>query len=227
MKYYSLIAIKVNRISKYSKTAKANYIKKKIYDGGIDRKGVKVLMRRLAGIIAVFLLFCCLLVGCDGLNQEKQTTVTYKIEHYQEKLDGTYELKDTESQTVDLGEEITENAYTLKTYEGFTFDSGNTNNVKTGKATKEGLTIKLYYKRNLYTVTFNAMGGQAIQSQQVKYGGKVQKPSMSMKHDASYDYELKSWQNGSTDWNFETDVVTGNIELVAVWEKAGTKQFLP
>lgn len=83
-------------------------------------------------------------------------------------------------------------------------------------------------KQYLYTVTFNTNGGQAIQSVQVKKGEKVQKPSLSTKQDEIYDYELKSWQKESSEWNFETDVVTEDITLVAVWEIVATrKQFLP
>ena len=44
----------------------------------------------------------------------------YKVEHYTEKLDGSYELKETQNLT---GETDTTATANPKTYEGFTFDS--------------------------------------------------------------------------------------------------------
>ncbi len=79
----------------------------------------------------------------------------YIVEHYLQKLDGSYVKKDTEDKTGTTGDTA---SYPEKTYTGFSFESSKTefwssNNklTETGKDTILGdgsLVIKLYYKRN-------------------------------------------------------------------------------
>ena len=88
-------------------------------------------------------------------NWEAITNTPYKIEHYKETLEtGEFILAETENKggTTDI-----EATAVAKTYEGFTFDQDNTNNVVSGtvSATQE-LVLKLYYTRNTYNLTIVA-----------------------------------------------------------------------
>ena len=81
-----------------------------------------------------------------------------------------------------------------------------------------------------YTVTFNSNGGTAVESKTVKDGEKIAEPENPTKlSTATQDFEFDGWYNGDEKWVFSSDVVTGNIELVAVWKVVGeyTTEFLP
>ena len=74
------------------------------------------------------------------------TTTGYKVQHYLQDLEGEgYTLKETESLT---GTTDTTATAVSKTYEGFTFDENNTNNVLSGNIAGDGsLILKVYYSR--------------------------------------------------------------------------------
>ena len=65
-----------------------------------------------------------------------------------------------------------------------------------------------------YTVTFKLNGGQGSPADQfVTRGGKVKKPA-----DPARDgHTFAGWYNGQALWNFESDTVTGPLELTAMW----------
>jgi uncharacterized repeat protein (TIGR02543 family) len=68
-----------------------------------------------------------------------------------------------------------------------------------------------------YTVTFDSNGGSAVSTQTVAMGGHyASKPADPTKTDA----EFKGWYKENTfttQWNFDTDAVQGNITLYAKW----------
>ena len=72
-------------------------------------------------------------------------------------------------------------------------------------------------KTNTYTVSFNANGhGTAPEAQTVAYGAKATQPTIS----AVEGYSFDGWYREAgcaTAWNYDTDVVTGDIELFAKW----------
>ena len=77
----------------------------------------------------------------------------YKVEHYQQKLDGTYERTDTDTLSGGTGTLVTAKPKT--TYTGFTYDETVTGTVKSGTIAADGsLVLKLYYTRNSYGVTY-------------------------------------------------------------------------
>ncbi len=56
------------------------------------------------------------------------------------------------------------------------------------------------------------------------YGTKIEKPADPEKEeDDEYTYTFKGWYNGETEWNFETDVVTENVTLVAKFDSVKKK----
>ena len=102
------------------------------------------------------------------------TNTKYQIEHYLEKLDGTYELKDTENLKGTTDAEVTAKA---KTYEGFTFDAKVKGTKQSGTITGDGkLVLKLYYTRNSYKVSY-------------EYTGTVPTGASALPEEATYKYE--------------------------------------
>jgi uncharacterized repeat protein (TIGR02543 family) len=65
-----------------------------------------------------------------------------------------------------------------------------------------------------YDVNFNTDGGRPVpNSQSVKEGDKVKEPEAPVKDGYIFD----GWFNGNDEWDFDTDVVTGGLNLVAKW----------
>ena len=134
--------------------------------------------------------------------------VSYKIEHYKEKLDGTYELAETESLEGTTGEEVT---VTAKEYIGFSEDIENQERKVSGLVSGDGsLTLKLFYKRNQYTVTFKDYNGSEISKVKYKYEEVIEVPDNPMREaDETYTYEFSGW---SPEIN---QIVTDNVEYTA------------
>ena len=63
-----------------------------------------------------------------------------------------------------------------------------------------------------YTVTFNG-----VNATEYAYGSKIEKPTVAptKQSTAEYDYIFDAWYNGETEWDFENDTVSGNVELEA------------
>lgn len=80
-----------------------------------------------------------------------------------------------------------------------------------------------------YTVTFDSDGGTEIDAVTVKEGEKIIQPENPQKSSSSAEYEFLGWYYEEEQWDFENDVVTGDITLVAKWKRvdAYTKPFLP
>lgn len=108
----------------------------------------------------------------------------YKVEHWQQKLDGTgkacdashkdntcYELKDTESNN---GKKNTPTEAKAKTYTGFTSTGVAQENINEDGST----VVKIYYVRKDITLTFDAQGGkidgQPNKTLSGKYGEKIE-----------------------------------------------------
>jgi hypothetical protein len=97
----------------------------------------------------------------------------YRVEHYSENLDGSYELKETESLSGAAGEQA---AASPKSYEGFTCDQNVEGTSASGIIAGDGsLTLRLYYTRNSYKVTY-------------RYNGKVPAGASSLPAEKTYRY---------------------------------------
>lgn len=70
-----------------------------------------------------------------------------------------------------------------------------------------------------FTVTFNSNGGSAVNKQTVADGSKAAAP----KNPAKKGYTFEGWYNGNAKYNFNSDVVTGNLTLTAKWTKVTVK----
>ncbi|MBE5737971.1 MAG: hypothetical protein E7348_06170 [Clostridiales bacterium] len=71
---------------------------------------------------------------------------------------------------------------------------------------------------NEFTVTFVTDCDDVIANQTITSGGKVTKPKDPVKISANTDYIFDGWYNGDKLWDFENDVVEGDITLVAHWK---------
>ena len=133
----------------------------------------------------------------------QNSNTLYKVEHYIEKLDGGYELKETDNLSGTSDSEVTPNT---KIYTGFTAPD------------KQNVTIsadgsqvaKYYYTRNRYTVTFVVNGGDAMASQLLKY---QQNLPQAMREGYTFD----GWYSNTELSTAITTVPTSDITVYAKW----------
>ena len=112
----------------------------------------------------------------------------YTVYHYQQGLDGTYTLTETETRTSATGAAVTAVA---KSYEGFTYDAEHS--TATGTVTADGgLMLKLYYTRNQYTVTWVVDGKET--SETVSFGATPEFTGSTDKAgDATHEFRFTGW----------------------------------
>ena len=79
-------------------------------------------------------------------------------------------------------------------------------------------------QNDVFTITFNSNGGTEIPSQEVRLGEKIEKPADPEKTGSSC---FDGWFLGDKKWNFETDVVSESITLVAKWEWNNETPLIP
>lgn len=77
-------------------------------------------------------------------------------------------------------------------------------------------TATAVYEPASYVVTFD--GANATR---VAYGGKVEKPADPTKESTvGCEYTFAGWYNGDVKWNFETDTISGDMDLVAKYTES-------
>lgn len=73
-----------------------------------------------------------------------------------------------------------------------------------------------------YTVTFDAAGGTAVESQRVRYGELLEEPAKPYRQ----DYTFSGWYTDAAQsrrWDFQTDTVSQSLTLYAGWTPVNTK----
>ena len=134
------------------------------------------------------------------------TDTAYKVEHYQQNIDDdeyTLVEVDSENKNGTTGEETSAQA---KTYEGFTAKT-----VEQVKITADGkAVVKIYYDRNIITLTLDLAGGEGQTEITGKYGAtiNVTVPTKS-------GYEFAGW-NPELPETFPAK----NVTYTATWEVA-------
>ena len=180
------------------------------------RKFTKTMM--VAIMACLTFVFCAIFVGCNGSPADSTPaaiTATYNVEHYFENLQEEY-VKDasvTETLEADIGETVTANSLFREGYEIYNSQES----VLSGTVKEDNsLVLKVYYKLERYTVTFDSDGGTEIESQIVKYGDTVQKPTDPEKGETSV-FTCWKIKNGTNEYDF-TSIVTSNLDLIAVYD---------
>ena len=143
----------------------------------------------------------------------------YYTEIYRMGTDGTYPdtytLRDSGSGETDDHVSADPADYEA---EGFTFDSGNANNVLEGDIPATGsLTLKLYYKRDKHTVKFMD-GTEEISSEELFYESPITEPDKPTKT----GYTCTGWTDepaGTDPVTVATTVGTDDLTYYALWSK--------
>jgi uncharacterized repeat protein (TIGR02543 family) len=135
---------------------------------------------------------------------DADTDTGYTVEHYQQNAnDDEYTLAETENQTGATGE----NTFaTAKTYAGFTVKS-----VEQTKNAENGSTVvKIYYDRNIITLTLNLDGGEGKTEIAGKYGATVNVtvPTKNGYTFAGWDSELPATFTEDTAYTLKSRIVT-------------------
>ena len=151
------------------------------------------------------------------INKDQKTDTAYKVEHYKEKLDGSYELAETENLTGTTGEKVTAKAKTPEEYKGFTEDASNKDRIAEGTIAGDGsLTLKLYYTRNQYTLILNKDENveNVTGAGTYKYGATVS-INATLKEEAGYDIRWNKWVSANTEIISDKEEQNATIEMPA------------
>ena len=144
--------------------------------------------------------------------------IVYKVEHYKQNIeDDNYTLveSDSENKTGTIG---TNTEAVAKSYEGFSVNPFDQKTILSNGST----TVKIYYTRNVFTVTFNTNGGilSESNSQLIKFKGKSTEPTEPTKEGHLFQGWYTSEDYGATfndtTYDFEKEI-TENITLHAKW----------
>ncbi len=120
-------------------------------------------------------------------NYSGNINVTYKVQHYEQNLAlNGYTLFQTETIGGTINTVV--NGVPLS-HSGFAYNSGIAGTVASGTVAGDGsLTLKLYYARNSYNVTFSANGGTGSTSASMMYGSALSAPNV-----IKTGYSLNGW----------------------------------
>ena len=105
------------------------------------------------------------------------------------------------------------------TFKGWYTDENYTTEWNFSNPVTNDMNLYAKWERIQCTVTFDTQGGEpSIDTQTVYYGEKVAKPD----DPAREGHVFLGWftdEDCTTEWDFENDVVTGNMTLYAKWER--------
>ena len=159
-------------------------------------------------------------------NWEKLPPVTYQVEYYKENLTGTaYDIAETIEDTAEIGTTVTA---TIKNYTGFTFNEDESLNKLEGEIDEVGtLVLKVYYKRNTYTLELNK--NEHIQSVSGAGTYKFEEQvniSAVLKSADGYIYSFDKWKSDNTELladqtsrEKEFTMPAGDLSLTAIGTK--------
>jgi uncharacterized repeat protein (TIGR02543 family) len=124
----------------------------------------------------------------------------YVVEHYLVSGSGV-NLRDTDRLSGLTGATVTA---VPKDYAGYTLDSAHPLAVPAGTvAAGGGLVLKLYYRINTYTVTFEDYDGTVIETETVEYGSDASAPA----HPTREGYTFTGWDKPESAWTKVTEDV--------------------
>lgn len=139
----------------------------------------------------------------------------YTVEYYKENLNGGYEKEIVTKQGM-TGANVTAEK---KEIEGFTFDSANSGNKLSDTLTEgKNVTLKLYYKRNQYTLEYELNDGSIAKANpsEYRYG-----EAFSFNEPTKTGYVFDGWYKDSRYQDRVegiTETTKGNLKLYAKWK---------
>ena len=150
---------------------------------------------------------------------------TYRVEYWLEQADGTYAVSnDWSNSNYDyLGSTISAEVITIS---GFNYDASNVNNVASVTLDANDKLLKLYYKRNVLTVTFDKLISSATGTMQPiseQYGTTITLPQCG--YQAGYTFV--GWNTAADGTGAHYDdrdsfTVLSNVTLYAQWQTTYT-----
>ncbi|MCR4647990.1 MAG: DUF4214 domain-containing protein [Lachnospiraceae bacterium] len=139
-------------------------------------------------------------------------TASYKVEHYRQKLDGSYPSTANETEVFE-GKVNASVTPSVKTYKGFTAPE-----TKTVKIKADGSVVVTYkYTRNSYKLTWDFAGGKASGNYTkgtVKYGAKITAPVPTRD-----GYEFTGW-----DKTVPAKMPANDVTFKAKWKKLSQEE---
>ena len=146
-------------------------------------------------------------IGCNVVEEEAVTldTTSYKIEHYLQNIeDDDFTLEYTEIEDYAIVGSYT-NATAKSYYWGFTAKT-----VNQEKIADDGSTVvKIYYTRNIVTLTFDTDGGSEIASKSGKYGAEL-----TVETPTKEGYKFYGWN-----YTLPTTFPEKDTEYKAIWSE--------
>jgi uncharacterized repeat protein (TIGR02543 family) len=150
------------------------------------------------------------------------SSAAYQVEHYKQKVDGTYELADTDYPL--YGQLNTEVSAEAKDYAHYHVSTSNSNTVLKGtvftpalgedKKSVNLLTLKVYYDLDTCTVTYEPNNGAASTTTTVKYGETETLAEAPEKA----GYTFAGWKLGDNTYAAGASMeVTADVTLIAQW----------
>ena len=154
------------------------------------------------------------------------TNTKYTVEHYLQNIeDDNYTIDEKATETLYGTTDTTATAY-AKTYEGFTAKATSVSGNINGDGSQ---VLKLYYDRNLFTVTWQDENGTELEKDEgVRYGATPEfngeKPTKA--EEEYYEYPFSGWKNGENTYKETLPAVTGDTTYTATYEKTIKPQYL-
>jgi uncharacterized repeat protein (TIGR02543 family) len=149
-------------------------------------------------------------------------SAAYRVEHYQQNLDGTYTLAETDFPLYGaLNSTVTAEAKTYDHYH-LNSDKSTVSGTVVMPAVADGevqvLTLQLYYDLDTVTVKFDSNGGTTVASRTVKYGDTATEPTSPVYS----GYTFNGWFDKDGNLFDFNSPIADNTELTAGWTERVT-----
>jgi uncharacterized repeat protein (TIGR02543 family) len=147
------------------------------------------------------------------ISEKEMEGQEYYIEYYLQDLNGEYTLESTDIKYAEIGDTVSVSG---EVKNGYTLNTKNDLTVTSGKVTEKGLTLKLYYDRNTYTINYHLEDGINGDNPTEYIYGENYTLSAPTKEGCTF----RGWYTDSTYTNKLESITSktyGNLDLYARW----------